>query len=771
MAISVLALGMQRSVRPSIFRLVVLLAVCAGAGPRRIAAPVTAQSQYRILLPIGVRDLVWPGFAAPPTDLIFGRTGHTATRLADGSVLIVGGRTRDEWPTASVERWNPATGRSQLVARLATARSDQIADPLPDGRVLVAGGEGGRPDEDAANPLASAELFDPHSGKWLGLPAMHTARMGASAVVLADGRVLVVGGVGTIDVPATAEVFDPVRETWTRAGDLVMTDGWLRTTRLADGRVLAVAIRDSAAGSALEAELFDPAIGAWRITGDPHTSDPISAIARLLDGDVVMVNGATAERFDPVSETWRPAADPPFPVSGTSATLLQDGEVLLVGGRGGSTRFALYESQADRWETPGYTHFGRDGPTVTVLADGRVLATGGIYDDNYSAVTEVYEPATRSWMTSSPAPQGRFDHTATTLDTGEILLVGGQTDLGSSYYMPRPVLVTPWTNHWDVLGFMSTERYRHTATPLADGRVLVTGGVVAGGDPADTEIFDPHTREWTRADDLTVPRAGHRAIRLQDGTVLVVGGGNPDEPRTALAERYDPLTGVWRPAGRIQAHRGEHALTLLRDGRVLAVGGVSGAVYGPSAHRSDSDHRFDSVDLFDPATDSWQAAAPLLRGRLDHGATLLPDGRVLVAGGCCAGPSDGRHDELTSAELYDPRADAWQPTGSLNVGRWSHSAYLLPDGRVLVVGGCCSESVAASAELYDPASGTWQSTSSLNRARSATGSTQLPDGRVVVISGCCDVSYEPFDSLEWYDPAAGVWRLVERSTLATGNGG
>src|SRR5436309_11932652 len=107
----------------------------------------------------------------------------------------------------------------------------------------------------------------------------------------------------------------------------------------------------------------------------------------------------------------------------------------------------------------------------------------------------------------------------------------------------------------------------------------------------------------------------------------------------------------------------------------------------------------------------WEYTGSLKTARFHHTATLLPDGRVLVVGG-----EHGR-DPLASAELYDPATGTWSATGSLNTARDSHTATLLPNGNVLVAGGEATSGDLASAELYDPATGTWTATGSLTAAR------------------------------------------------------
>jgi uncharacterized delta-60 repeat protein len=197
---------------------------------------------------------------------------------------------------------------------------------------------------------------------------------------------------------------------------------------------------------------------------------------------------------------------------------------------------------------------------------------------------------------------------------------------------------------------------------------------------------------------------------------------------------------TWSLTGSMNTPREEHTATLLSDGRVLVAGGFDGG------------GELEIVEVYDPGTGAWTATGSLTTARHDHTATLLPSGCVLVVGGLGGGRS------LDSAEVYDPTSGGWTPTGSLSDARHSHTATLLADGRVLVVGGSSGEPLA-SAEIYDPATGGWTSTRSLEAARYHHTATLLPDGRVLVVGGSMG---EPLDSSEVYNPAAGGWTVTGR---------
>jgi hypothetical protein len=191
--------------------------------------------------------------------------------------------------------------------------------------------------------------------------------------------------------------------------------------------------------------------------------------------------------------------------------------------------------------------------------------------------------------------------------------------------------------------------------------------------------------------------------------------------------------GVWTATRSMAEAREGHTATLLPDGRVLVAGG--GIINAASS------------ELYDPDTGSWSATGDMTVARGGHTATLLPDGKVLVVGG-----NDG-NNAIASAELYDPGTGTWTTTPAMIEGHGSgHTATLLPDGRVLVAGGDQGGEMPAAAELYDPASGTWTATGSMMRGRMYHAATLIPDGTVLVAGSLHSVS-----SAELYHPVTGTW--------------
>jgi N-acetylneuraminic acid mutarotase len=348
----------------------------------------------------------------------------------------------------------------------------------------------------------------------------------------------------------------------------------------------------------------------------------------------------------------------------------------------------------------------------------------------------VASPQSSTWVLTGSMNAARDFHTATLLADGRVLVAGGRDANG---ILDSAELYDPATRAWSLTGRMNTPRLDYTATLLFDGRVLVAGGTtVTGAGPfgfgaTDTaELYDPATGTWRTTGSLRTKRGGQAATRLHDGRVLVAGGSNDDGTR-ASAELYDPATGTWRETGSLNLARWGHTLTLLHTGEVLvARGGGDDDIVNPA---------FGDAELYDPTSGTWRFTAPSGSNTVWHTATLLHDGKVLVTGGDERRAGGG--GELAVSELFDPLTGTWSRAGDLAVPRAFHTATLLATGGVVIAGGegyprqlpNPDQAIRKTSELFDPAHATWTSAGALNMARYGHTATALANGSVLVAGG------------------------------------
>ena len=352
-------------------------------------------------------------------------------------------------------------------------------------------------------------------------------------------------------------------------------------------------------------------------------------------------------------------------------------------------------SAAHTFSATGAMLYPRYGHTATLLPNGKVLVAGGRAKSDPRASAELYDPATGLWTETGKLTYARYYHTATLLKNGKVLVVGGHADKD-----PRASaeLYDPATGLWTETGKLTYARYYHTATLLPDGKVLVTGGHADNDPRASTELYDPTTGTWTETGKLVYARYLHTATLLPDGKVLVTGGHSKTDP-LSTAELYYPVIGRWAETGRMDAHGTinlyRHAATLLPDGTVLTTGGILKDTIGV-------EESMQATLLYDPATGTWPFTSKWwLRSHHDHTATLLPnEDTILVAGG-------GGDEALAqnNAQLLDLAATTRSYTDITMVReRAKHTATLLANGKVLLAGGHDSKSVPdSSAELFHPA--------------------------------------------------------------------
>jgi hypothetical protein len=377
-------------------------------------------------------------------------------------------------------------------------------------------------------PVATPRATDPLPTHFTATGSMSVGRgPGTTATLLRDGRVLVAGGCSSATDTqacvhtATAEIYDPTSGTFTRTGSMTVERAGHTATLLRDGRVLITGGHHVSADPLASAELYDPSTGRFTPTGSMSTPREGSTAVLLKNGKVFVFGGAAdgtaladfGELYDPSTGQFKRSTPTAVRHDSGTVTLLVDGRVLIAGGTGpvmdggavdevfdaGATSAELYDPLTDTFSPAGAMVMPRSEARAALLPDGRVFIVGGLTSDKLTltnpevpaSVNEIYDPATARFVASGPTP--------------------------------------------DVDG---------TVTPLADGRVLLTGtlGYMGLIESVKAELLDPRTRELTPAGAMVTPRWGCATVVLKDGRVLLVGGlrDQPDPHDVAEVEIYHP---------------------------------------------------------------------------------------------------------------------------------------------------------------------------------------------------------------------------------------
>lgn len=332
-------------------------------------------------------------------------------------------------------------------------------------------------------------------------------------------------------------------QSWSFTGSMQQARLYATATLLPNGQVLVVGGYHRGVGGIAIAELYNPATGTFSTTGSLKTGRYSHTATLLNNGKVLIAGGqnstngklASTEVYDPATGT--------FSVSGSMAcacgevpTLLPNGKVLFSGGFDGTNALAtaeLYDPASGSFSSTGKLNVARAGPSSTLLSTGKVLLAGGVFFTgtppfslvaHYLASAELYDPMTGTFSLTGSLHTARAGQSATVLSNGNVLMAAGQNDNTQNFgYLASAELYNPSTGKFSLTGSLNTARFLHTAHLLANGKVLIVAGNFHGS-LASAELYDPANGTFSNTASLNTPRQGHRSALLQNGQVLAVGG-------------------------------------------------------------------------------------------------------------------------------------------------------------------------------------------------------------------------------------------------------
>jgi hypothetical protein len=329
----------------------------------------------------------------------------------------------------------------------------------------------------------------------------------------------------------------------------------------------------------------------------------------------------------------------------------------------------------------------RNFGTATSLPDGKVLIAGG--QDNSGTIlnsAELYDPMANSFTAVvSTMSVGRAYATATLLPGGKVLIAGG---IGDTDDLASTEIYDPVANSFSAGPAMNVARDSANAVLLPNGKVLVAGGFGAGSPLTSAELYDPVANSFTSVPaGMTAARFTPVLALLSNGKVLIAGGSN----QTGIvnsSDIYNPATNSFAAGPSLNTERESATATVLPNGKVLIAGGDDNSGFPAS------------TELYDPATNSFAVGPSLSSPRELTAAALLPNGKVLIAGGWATFSG-----VFATTELYDPVSNSFAPTASIasmSKPRENATATLLPNGKVLIAGGDDGSVTLGGSELYTP---------------------------------------------------------------------
>jgi hypothetical protein len=723
-----------------------------------------------------------------------GRIFNTATLLSNGQVLVVGGSDSNWNQIGTAELYNPASGTFTFTGSLNTARTSHSSTLLNNGKVLIAGGWNSNGNY-ITSDAGSGELYDPTTGTFVSTGSLNTARDTHTATLLNDGTVLIAGGFDSNANPlSSAEIYDPVAGTFTLTGSLNIGRAVHTATLLNNGMVLIAGGYDLNGNAVASAELYNPATGSFTVTGSLNTPRYDGAQGTLLNNGMVLLAGgqdnngntlASAELYDPATGSFTATSSMNVTRQSLTTTLLNNGQVLV---SAGMDYYATVLNTAELYQPSTLTPAGLvsiavspSSPSVSVGTTQIFTATGTFSDNSTQTLASVtWTSSDRSIAAIANDASNRGNAVAVapgsvtvSACTGSVCGSTTMTILPPSITSLSPsagavgTLVTITGTNFGLIQGASIVSFNGTAAtptswssssitvPVPSGATAGNVVVTVGGIASNGIIFTVQSVGFVASSgQMGTPRYGHTATRLMTGQVLIAGGMSSSGVVNSV-ELYTPASQTFAVANAMNVARWSHTATLLNDGTVLVAGGSSVS----------SQTTLNSAEIYDPVAGIFTLLPNSLNtARVGHSATLLSNGQVLIVGGY--DPTTGL---IADAELYDPTAQVFIDLGNTNSPRFHHTATLLQNGQVLIAGGETDPTPTGSlntAEIFNPATWTFTALSvNMTSAREGHTATLLNNGQVLLTGGD-PPGAGTVNTAEIYDPASKTFTALS-STMTT----
>ncbi len=481
---------------------------------------------------------------------------QVSARLPSGFVMVVGGRTATGVLPNS-EYYNEATNTWTNRRNITTARQLAAAAVLPDGTLVVAGGWTNIGATAATNTVY---VYTPASNTWAAQGVLSVARGAGAGLLLSNGKFLVAGGYTGAAVSKVVDLLDLQAGTFAATAGTMTDNRYAHTASLLPtGQVLVVGGIDLTGNAVNTAELYDPVAQTWTATGSMAFARVGHTASILPNGDVLIAGGAATLAGPPIAncEVYISSMCV-FQATGSmnqarfiqTSTLLNSGKILVTGGSpDGATVMnsaELYDPNTGQWTTTGSMNVARANHSAAILPDGRVVIAGGqsvLYGAGLSSA-EIYHPNTGTFtMTANNMSIARGNLEAILLASGKVLAMGGSQS-GANATASVDIYDSA-TNAWTATGAMTTSRQQPTGTLLPNGKVLASGGEDTGAAVlSSAELYDPASATWSTTNSMTTTRINQTATLLPDGQILEAGGVDAtftplNSAETALYTEYN----------------------------------------------------------------------------------------------------------------------------------------------------------------------------------------------------------------------------------------